>query len=322
MNDLTLNRRDFLKALGGLTAALAVPSAVFNACKKEIRQAADAKPVIWLQAQSCSGCSVSLLNSIEPDIATIITRHISLNFHQTLSSATGDILMNIIRDAVSKKRKDFILIVEGSIPTKASTYCTLGTRNNRHTDIKNWIVKLGKLADSIIAVGSCATFGGIPAASGNSTGAQSVADILPKRTVINIPGCPIHPDWVTGTLLHLLLQGTPQLDEYKRPKMYFSKTVHELCEHLDDYERGKFAQYWGDNGCLYLLGCLGIDTNCDIPKRKWVETGSCTGCGSGCIGCTERVFPDTGDRGLYMHKMADARKEIYLKNKINTRREV
>ena len=84
--------------------------------------------------------------------------------------------------------------------------------------------------------------------------------------------------------------------------MYYGKTVHEQCNHLKDYERGKFADEWGDTGCLYKLGCIGMDSGCDIPTRKWVGgINSCTACGAGCIGCTEDVFPDYGKRGLFKH---------------------
>ncbi len=303
-NELDLSRRDFLKIIGGTAALLAFPSIVMNACKEQIQKVSSAVPVIWIQGQSCSGCSVSLLNSIKPDVPTLITQYISLNFHQTMSGGTGDSLIQVLTDAVKRKRKDYILVVEGSIPLAASSYCTLGLVNNKHVSIKDWLDQLSRHAKMIVAVGSCATFGGIPGARGNKTEAKSVMDIIKSKKVINIPGCPTHPDWIIGTLVHAIMLGMPDLDTYKRPKLYFSKTVHEQCEHLVAYKKGKFAQKWGDDGCLYMLGCLGIDTDCDIPKRKWLGVSSCTDCGSGCIGCTEKVFPDIGNRGLYMHKMA------------------
>lgn len=306
-NNITasLSRKDFLKLLGGTVTALTFPTALLEGCKEEIQKAVDATPLIWLQGQSCSGCSVSLLNTIEPDVPTLITKYISLNFHQTISTGTGDILIDVIQEAVKKKRRDYILVVEGSIPVHGYEYCTLGTVNEDHVGIEKWVLELGANAKALIAVGTCAAFGGIPAGIGNITGAKSLSDILKKRMVINIPGCPPHPDWIVGTIVHYLLYGKPELDEFNRPRLFFDKTVHDLCEHRSNYKKGKFAQHWGDEGCLYLLGCLGIDSNCDIPKRKWVGgVSSCTDCGSGCIGCTEKVFPDTGDRGLYMHRTA------------------
>ena len=222
-----INRRDFLRILGGSAAAFIFPSIVFDACKKEIKKAVEATPIIWLQGQSCSGCSVSLLNTIDPDVPTLITKYISLNFHQTISAGTGEPLINVLKEAVEKKRDNYVLVFEGSITTLGDEYCTLGIVDKHHVGIREWMLELGRNAKAIIAVGTCAAFGGIPAARGNVTGAKSVSDIMQKESVINVPGCPSHPDWIVGTILHYLLKGMPELDEYNRPKLFFEKTVHE-----------------------------------------------------------------------------------------------
>jgi len=307
---MSLNRREFLKVMGATTAAVAFPSVLIQGCKKALQKASERTNVIWIQAQSCSGCSVSLLNKLEPDIATVITEYISLNYHQTICGGTGHAAIQVLENAVKTNRKDFILIVEGSIPTKSDEYCTIGEMDGRIIGAREWIEKLGKNAMALVAVGSCATFGGIPGAKiratgDNPTGAVRLQKIFPDKKVINIPGCPPHPDWMVGTLLHVLLKGIPELDEYNRPLMYYGTTVHEKCPRLPDYKRGRFAKHWGEEGCLYLLGCLGMDTGCDIPTRGWVDgVNSCTACGSGCIGCTEPPFPDYGNRGIYKHLMA------------------
>jgi hydrogenase small subunit len=314
---MSLNRRDFLKMMGGTTAAFAFPSVILQGCKRALEKAAERTPVIWLQAQSCSGCSVSLLNKINPDIASVITEYISLNFHQTIMGGTGDVAVEVLKEAVDKNRKDFVLIVEGSIPTKSPEYCTIGEVNGTRVAASEWVEKLGANAKAIVAVGTCAAFGGIPAAeprdgSGNPTGAISLSSLMKGKTVLNIPGCPPHPDWMVGTLLHVLLKGMPKLDDYNRPLLYYGKTVHEQCERLSDYKRGKFAKFWGDEGCLYNVGCLGMDSCCDIPERKWLGgVNSCTQCGAGCIGCTEDVFPDYGKRGVFKH--LNARREENIK---------
>ncbi len=309
MDHAKLSRRDFLKFLGTSTAALTVPSLVFQACKREVEEVVEAKPVIWIQGQACSGCSISLLNNVDPGIPELITRYISLNFHQTLSTATGDTLIDILDETLEKGRKDYLLILEGSIPIEDPLYCTLGSHDGHHVPYSHWVKELSRNAEAIIAVGTCATYGGIPGGKGNKTGAIGSAEFLKDKTVVNVPGCPPHPDWMAGTFVHYLLHGLPELDTYGRPLLYFENTVHEKCERLDYYHRGRFAQFWGDEGCLYMLGCLGMDTNCDVPTRRWLGVNSCTGSGSGCIGCTEDVFPDTGDRGLYLHKVGSARQE-------------
>jgi hydrogenase small subunit len=307
---MALNRREFLKIMGGTTAALAFPGVMIQGCKKALEQAAARTNVIWIEGLSCSGCSVSLLNKLNPDIVTVITEHISLNYQGVVMAGTGSVATRVLEEAVKKQRKDFVLIVEGAIPTKNDLFCTIGEDEATHRGIgvKHWVEELGKNAMAVVSVGTCSAYGGIPAGKSpvfgeNQTGAVSVQEILKDKIVLNIPGCPPHPDWMVGTLLHVLLKGMPELDDYNRPKMYYGKTVHEQCERLYYYKRGIFAKEWGDgDGCLYNLGCLGMDSGCDIPKRKWNDgASSCTECGSGCIGCTEKVFPDYGKRGIYQN---------------------
>jgi hydrogenase small subunit len=310
---MALNRREFLKIMGGTTAALAFPGVIFQGCKKALEKASERTNVIWLEGLSCSGCSVSLLNKLHPDLVTVITEHISLNYQGVVMGGTGTAATKVLEDAVNKQRKDFVLIVEGALPTKGEIFCTLGEMNGRHMGVREWVERLGKNAIAVVSVGTCSAYGGIPAGISpagkvpNQTGAVSVQEILKDKTVLNIPGCPPHPDWMIGTLLHVLLKGMPELDQYNRPVMYFGKTVHENCERLNSYKRGIFAKQWGDgDGCLYNLGCLGMDSGCDIPVRKWNDgANSCTECGAGCMGCTEAAFPDYGKRGIYQHLQAN-----------------
>jgi hydrogenase small subunit len=181
--------------------------------------------------------------------------------------------------------------------------------NGSPRGVREWVTLLAKNAKAVVAVGTCAAYGCIPGAQlrtggGNPTGATSIWDVLPKVKQINIPGCPAHPDWIIGSLVYLIMNKKLKLDTYGRPLLYFKKTVHDQCELLADYKKDRFAHSWGDKGCLYKLGCLGIDSNCDIPSRKWLGVNSCTGCGGGCIGCTEPVFPDYGTRGLFPMRKA------------------
>lgn len=321
---MALNRREFLKIMGGTTAALAFPGVMIQGCKKALEKAAERTNVIWLEGQSCSGCSVSLLNKINPDIVSVITEHISLNYQGVVMGGTGESATKVLEDAVKRQRKDFVLIVEGAIPTKNDLYCTIGEDEATHkaVGVRKWVEELGKNAMAIVSVGTCSAYGGIPAAKNkvtgeNPTGSVAVSEIFKGKTVLNIPGCPPHPDWMIGTLLHVLLKGLPQLDEYGRPTMYYGKTVHEQCERLYYYKRGMFAKQWGDEGCLYNLGCLGMDSGCDIPVRKWNTVNSCTDCGSGCIGCTEKAFPEYGNRGIYQNlqasKPVDADKTVFAR---------
>jgi hydrogenase small subunit len=317
---MSMDRRDFIKLMGGGAVALSFPTVMIQGCKKALQNASKRTNVIWVQAQSCSGCSVSLLNTVDPDIVTLITEHISLNFHQTLSGGTGDSLMKVLKEAVEKKRKDFVLVLEGSIPTADEYYCTLGVDDNgHHQAITYWINELAKNSIAVLSVGTCAAYGGIPKANGTVTGAKDVTEYLKsqniKKAIINIPGCPPHPDWMVGTIVYFILKGKPpKLDEFGRPVMFYGKTVHDQCENLDYYKKGVFAKEWGDKGCLYTLGCLGMDSGCNVPKIKWNGVSSCTSSGSGCLGCTEPVFPDTGSRGLYQHLHASREDLMKIEN--------
>ncbi|MCK4257622.1 MAG: hypothetical protein KAX49_01510 [Halanaerobiales bacterium] len=124
-------------------------------------------------------------------------------------------------------------------------------------------------AKYIVAAGSCASFGGPFAANPNPTGSKPVHKVI-KEQVINVPGCPVHPDWIVGTLSHLLLYGVPDLDAYGRPVLFFGSTIHDHCPRRTDFENAKFAKKSGDAGCAFMIGCKGPVTYADCPTRKWI----------------------------------------------------
>jgi hydrogenase small subunit len=216
-------------------------------------------------------------------------------------AASGDLAMSVVERAITKLKGNFVLVVEGSIPTGEHTdYCTVGEREGKPVTIEGWVKELGGAAQAVLAVGTCAAFGGIPAGKPNPANAKGVRDIIPNATVINIPGCAVHPDWVVGTIAHVLLFGVPELDQLGRPKMFFGKLVHEQCERRADFENDKMAADFGDEGCLYGLGCKGPIAYCDAPIRAWNnKVNWCVRSGSPCIGCTEPSFPDHDTEGLY-----------------------
>jgi hydrogenase small subunit len=254
-------------------------------------------PVLWLQGQSCSGCSVSLLNSDHPDPVTLLTAYISLRFHATLSTATGKVGMDVLNQSIEKG--GYYLAVEGSVPTTMPEACMVG-----HETFQSQLSRAAKNAKAVIAVGACAAFGGIPAADNNPTGARSIPEFLQKEKIskplISIPGCPVHPDWLVGTLVHVLKFGIPELDESFRPKMFFGKLLHDQCPRFADYERERFAKTFQDEGCLFRLGCLGPNTRADCTVRRWnSNVNDCISAGAPCIGCANEHFPPKGDFPLY-----------------------
>lgn len=306
-----LTRRNFL-GLGIKIAALtgippyAIPKIV-NALEE---LAGRNTPVLWLQGQSCSGCSISLLNSAAPGPAEILTEYISLMFHSTLSTATGNTCMKIINRTVDTG--GFLLVVEGSIPAGMPKACVVGGEY-----ITDQVRNAAKQAKAVIANGTCAAFGGIPAAENNPTGAVSVSEFLKQEgvstPVINLPGCPSHPDWFVGTLVHVLKFGIPAMDKLGRPKMFYSKLVHDQCPRFPDYERENFAKTFSDSGCLFNLGCLGPLTYADCTLRQWNSgTSSCIKSGAPCIGCASENFARDASFSFYTKKRAQNKKEVIV----------
>ena len=290
-----MDRREFLRLCGVTGTALSLADVL----KPEIAAAfagpkGGKPPVIWLQGGSCSGCSISLLNSVSPDIAEVLTGVISLNFHQTIMSAAGDQALNVLQEARNKYRGEYVLIVEGTVPAGANgKYATLGEKGEKPIVFTQWVKEMAADAKAILAVGSCASFGGVPAGSPNPTESMAVSKVVNGKAVINIPGCPPHPDWILGTVVHLLNYGMPELDRLGRPKMFFGRCVHDICEHRPEFDRGAFATRLSGTGCLYKLGCKGPMAFADCPTRLFNNgTNWCVGAHSPCLACVQPEFPD------------------------------
>lgn len=259
-------------------------------------------PVLWLQGLSCSGCSVSLLNTESPDPTEVITNYISLAFHSTLSAATGSVAVDVINRMI--EQGGYYLAVEGSMPAGMPEACILGGE-----PVTDQVLRAARKARAILSVGACAAFGGIPSAEGNPTGAVSVETFLANHNVttplINLPGCPAHPDWVVGTVIHVLKFGLPDLDELKRPTMFYQRIIHDQCPRFADYERERFAKKFGDQGCLFRLGCLGPVTHADCTLRLWNgRTNYCIKAGAPCIGCASEDFASRKTFPFYIKSAA------------------
>lgn len=290
-----LSRRDFLKLCAGSAAAVSLSQALLPELAQAV-PAAGNPPVIWIQGASCTGCSISLLNSEQPGIKEILTEVIGLKFHPNVSAAAGDLAMKVIDDTA--KAGNFYLVVEGAVSTADNgVYCSVGERYGKPLTFLDRVKELGSRAAAVLSVGTCASFGGIPAAHPNPTGCKSVQDVLKeagiKTPVINISGCPPHPDWIVGTLAHVLLFGDiPELDQFGRPKVFYGKLVHENCPRRQYFDASKFAKNFSEPGCLLEIGCKGPLAHCDCFDRQWNGgVNWCIKAGAPCIGCTESEFP-------------------------------
>jgi len=265
-------------------------------------------PVVWIQCATCTGCSVSVLNSVSPTIKNVLVdevipgKHINLRFQATLMAGAGDIVIEEMEATSRREKGKYVLIVEGAIPTAGKTgeYGSIGEKDGKPVSIFDRVESLGKDALAVIALGTCAAFGGIAAGEPNPAGCIGVSEVFRRRNIstplINIPGCAPHPDWFVGTVAKILLLGLPkpeELDEYKRPKDFYGQLIHENCPRRAYFDEGKFAKHFGEPGCLNELGCKGPVTHADCPLRLWNGgVNWCIGSGSPCIGCVEPGFPD------------------------------
>ena len=264
-------------------------------------------PVIWLQAASCTGCSVSVLNSVSPTIKNVLVdevvpgKHVNVRYQATIMAGAGDLVIGAMEQTWKDYKGGYLLVVEGAIPTRGNgLYGSLGERNGAPVPITERVEVLGRDALAVIALGTCATFGGIPAAAPNPSQCVSVSEFFQSREVttplVNVSGCPPHPDWFLGTVASVLILGLPKpedLDDFGRPKAFYGKLIHENCQRRAYYDEQKFAKKLSDPGCLYELGCKGPVTHADCPIRLWNHgVNWCVGCGGLCIGCTSPGFPD------------------------------
>ena len=292
-----IGRRDFLKYCIGSAAVLGLNLTVVGRLQKALAADGAGLPtVVWLNGANCTGCTVSLANRISTDgpkdVADLLINYLDLAFHPNLMGASGDLAVQNLHNATSSGT-GFILAVDGGIPTAFDGHtCMLWTENGREITAKEAVLDLAPKAMATLCIGTCASFGGIPAGNPNPTGIKSVQE-LTGVGAINIPGCPTHPDWIVWTIAQLLAGITPSLDQDGRPVDLFggeSRNIHHRCPRREREEADTFGQ---EGQCLKELGCKGPHTQGDCPTRLWNGgTNWCVGANAICLGCTEAGFPD------------------------------
>jgi hydrogenase small subunit len=273
--------------------------------------------ILWITAGlSCDGDTVSITNAEQPSIEDILLGAIPglprVHLHNpVVATEVGEEFMKFFYRGERGELDPFVLVVEGSIPNervKSDGYwAAFGTNPDTGQPITTceWIDRLASKAWGVMAVGTCATYGGIHAMAGNPTGCMGLVDYLGKNfrstaglPVVNVPGCPVQPDNFMETLLYLLYEAaglSPMipLDSQLRPTWLFGKTVHEGCDRAGYYEQGDFAHEYGSPKCLVKIGCWGPVVNCNVTKRGWMRgIGGCPNVGGICIACTMPGFPD------------------------------
>lgn len=312
-----VSRRDFMSFCAVMTSVMAMPKAVGAKIADAIEN--KEKPtLVWLEFQDCAGNTESFLRASRPTVADIILDTISVDYHETIMAAAGHQAEERLAQTIEEKKGAYIAVVEGSIPTGANgAYCTIGGR--AATDIARQVC--GDAA-ATIAIGTCAAYGGIPAAAPNPTAALSVADAVPGlRNLINLPACPANAENLAALVVYYItFDRLPPTDRYGRPLFAYGKSIHDACERRAHYDAGQYVEQWGDEGhrtgyCLYKMGCKGPVTYQNCPNIRWNEgTNWPIGCGHPCIGCAEPDFWDTmtpfyqhlsGFPGFGMHSNID-----------------
>lgn len=320
---LDMSRRDFLKAAFATASAIGV-SGLINQVEPALAQTKT--KLVWLSGAECAGCTISLLNSEEPTIVEAVTGvdgvAVDVAYHEVIGYQTGVIVdgepvdrehnaITQFEDVVNGD-DDYVLVVEGSVQDKmGGNFLRIGGEPfTHHLDLA------AQNAMITCAVGACACWGGIPGAPAGSevTGAKGVQFTKKEKggylgadytstagyPVVNIPGCPAHPKWVMSVLVAALLGKLPRpenvnaiLDEYHRPTEIYGDIEHNHCTLRGEYGIGNFAETYGDDGCLWKLGCKAPATYANCPEEQWHGGNSyCMESGGPCVGCTEPEFPE------------------------------
>ncbi|HET7294433.1 MAG TPA: hydrogenase small subunit [Vicinamibacteria bacterium] len=290
-----VSRREFMGFCSAMAAALALPRTAVARIAAEIEKTE--KPVlVWLEFQDCCGNSESFLRASRPTAAEIVLDTLSVDYHETIMAAAGRQAEENLARTIKERAGKYLVVVEGSIPTGANgAYCMIGGRSA--LDI---VREACAGAAATIAMGTCATFGGLPAAAPNPTGALGVADAVPGvKNLINLSACPANAENLTALIVYFLtFKHWPPLDAWRRPLFAYGKSIHDNCERRAHFDAGQYVEAWGDEPhrtgyCLYKMGCKGPVTFQNCPNVRWNEgTSWPIGCGHPCIGCAEPDFWD------------------------------
>jgi hydrogenase small subunit len=274
--------------------------------------------VLWLTSGlGCDGDSVAMTSASSPSLEDLVHGVLPgsprlIIYNALLAYETGEEFVESFHRAARGGLDPFVLVLEGSVPNEQTSgdghWSGFGVdeRTGQPITVCDWIDVLAPRAAAVLALGTCATYGGIPAMRGNPTGAMGLCDYLGWEfksrlgiPIVNLPGCPVQPDNITETLLHLALtvagvEDLLELDEQGRPLHLFERTVQEGCGRAGFAENGEFAETLADHrGCLVKLGCMGPVAKCNVPVRGWVQgVGGCPNVGGVCIACTMPGFPD------------------------------
>jgi hydrogenase small subunit len=329
---MKISRRDFLRMAAYTAAAVGVSDLdliKLNEALAGTGPGTSGRPqVLWFEGLGDQGCVVSAANyfdGVSAGIESVLLNNIELRYNSVLMGASGQQAIDQANNVLANySAKPYILILTGAI-SNLNNYCIVGQDGSAQLELIDYFSKLEQRAAWVILAGSCATYGGVNMIGGNEnhnvaeaimaphTGSAAFGGYAVTRNVnyrpaktLYIPGCPVHPDWLILSIVHILTKNAlPPLDGYRRPKTVtigtttiplFLNTVHSQCPRKPKHDAGQFAASVGDPvNCLASVGCRGKETYADCPTRGWNSTGNkwCNAPGINhlCIGCSEAMFP-------------------------------
>lgn len=304
-----VSRRDFMKFCGTVAAVMGMGPAFAPKVADALTN--DKRPdVVWLHNAECTGCSESILRTVEPYIDALILDYISLNYHETIMAAAGHAAEEALWETVAHGK--YVAVIEGGIPTaKAGFEMEAGAHGKvgGHTMLEN-TTKVVNKAMATINYGTCAAYGGVQKAKPNPTEAKGVWELFPDKPMINVPGCPPNPYSLVGTIVHFLSKGVPELDEIARPVPFYGESVHDYCPRQEFFDNDQYAPSFGSEEarkgwCLRKLGCRGPETYNNCPTVKFNQYNWPVQAGHPCIGCSQPDFWDGWDWGDISYMYAD-----------------
>lgn len=289
-----VSRRDFMKYCTFLTATMGLSSSFVPKVAEVFAAPKQRPPVIWLHFAECTGCSEALLRTRYPYIDDLVLEVLSLEYHETIMAAAGHQAEEQLQSAVKKYEGKFICVVEGAVATKFDgAYGKIA--NKTFLQIAKEVCPK---AAAVIAIGTCASYGGVQAAAPNPGGYKGVGEAIGIKT-LNIPGCPPNPVNFVGTVVNYLLLGKlPDLDNQGRPMFAYGQTIHDQCPRRSHFENNEFVLEFGSKEaqmgyCLYKMGCRGPETYNNCPLVKFNDgTSWPVEAGHPCLGCSEPNFWD------------------------------
>lgn len=324
---MNITRRDFLRYCTASAAAIGLDAAGLLRLQTALG-AQGAPTLIWLHGSGCQGDSISFLNLFanmeavgDVTVAGVLQNHVNLAYHTVLMASAGETAVIMAKQA--KRKGSYVLVCEGGVPTAfGGRACNILTINGQEQTYQQAVLHYAEGAAAVVCVGTCASYGGIPRSAYPSpakpaqqpsgpTGVLSVKETLSAAGVtvpllVNIPGCPSHPDWIAWAVVQLILGNPVELDNHSRPTAIYGNkeldskamNIHENCpRNVNLGPPNERATTFGqDNKCLEDLGCRGPSTYSDCPMRQWNqgENGPanwCIGANAPCLGCVEPDFP-------------------------------